>query len=188
VARDFLRIEKGAGVELARRLRDAEEVLTSIGAYLVSQTQKAFREQGRGGESWAGRMTPNVPGIVRDMNAGKQPPKRRFSPRPALTDTGRLRQSVNYKLRGRTSVVVGAAVPYAETHQLGGISEVVLSSTGRSNLAQYLRDEPELREALGWLFSVPRFMVKVRARPFLMVTPADEVEIQELVDEHLLGG
>ena len=185
MARTFLQIEKGAGIKLADRLGDMREVLDSIGAYLTSQAQKAFREQGRGGEAWPGRMTPNVPGIVSDMNAGRTPPKRRFSPRPALSDTGRLRNSISWAVRGRSSVVIGAAVPYAEKHQLGGISEVVLTSTGRSNLVQYLRGEPELRGALGWLFSRPRFMVSIRARPFLAVTPRDEDAIQLLVDDYL---
>ena len=190
MARDFLQIEKGAGVKLATRLGDMSGVLDSIGAYLTSQTQRAFRDQSRGGDSWPGRMNPNVPGIVRDMNAGKNPPKRRFRSKPALSDTGRLRQSITWKVRGHRTVVVGSALPYAATHQLGGISEVVLSSTGRSNLAEWLREKKnkKYRKELGWLFSVPRFMVKVRARPFLAVTAKDEREIQELVDSHLLGG
>lgn len=185
MAKRFLVIEKGAGVRLRGKLRDPGPVLDGIGAYLTSQAQKAFREQGRGGERWPARMTPNVPGIVRDLNRGATVPSRRFTGRPALTDTGRLRQSISWRVRGKREVIVGSALPYAEIQQRGGVQRVTLTPTGRRNLYDFLKDRPEQRGALGWLFSRPTFDIQVRPRPFLAVTSQDQEAIRLLVSDYI---
>lgn len=179
-------IEGGQGLRvIAGKLSDPSEALEGIGAYLTSQTQKAFREQRRGDSVWPGRMTPNVPGIVSDLNRGSTPPGRRFSDRPALVDTGRLRASISWRRRGRGEVVVGTQLDYAPVHQRGGNVDVVLTPTGRRNLVAFLRERKDLRPALGWLFQRPRFTVRVRPRPFLAITADDQREISEIVDDYL---
>lgn len=182
----LVEIEKGAGLRaLGEKLGDLRPVLEQAGAYLTSRSQAAFREQGRGADRWPARMNPNVPGIVSDLNRGAAVPSRRFEGRPALTDTGRLRQSITWRVRGRREVLVGTTLPYAQTHQQGLPSEVALTSAGKRNLYEFLRERRDLGPVLGWLFNRPRFMVQVRPRPFLAVLDEDLEVIQELLDEHL---
>lgn len=179
-------VDGGQGLRvISSKLGDPSEALDGIGAYLTSQTQKAFREQRRGDAVWPGRMNPNVPGIVSDLNRGSTPPGRRFSDRPALVDTGRLRASFSWRRRGRSEVVVGTQLDYAAVHQRGGNVDVVLTPTGRANLREFLRDRKDLRPALGWLFQRPRFTVRVRPRPFLAITRDDQRAIGDLVDAYL---
>lgn len=185
----LIRIERGAGVRiLSDRLRELAPALDGIGAYLTSKTQAAFREQKRGKATWAPRMTPNVPGIVSDLNRGVRPPGRRFVDSPALRDTGRLLQSITWKVRRRREVVVGSSLPYAQIHQRGGVQQITLAKQARGGLVELLRDRPELRTELGWLFQRPTFMVRVQARPFLMVTQEDMSVLREIVRDYLTGG
>lgn len=185
----LIRIERGAGVRiLSDRLSELAPALDGIGAYLTSKTQAAFREQKRGKATWAPRMTPNVPGIVSDLNRGVRPPVRRFVDSPALRDTGRLLQSITWQVRRRREVVIGTSVPYAHIHQRGGVQQVTLSKEGRGGLVELLRERPELRGELGWLFQRPTFQVRIRARPFLAVTDEDLGVLSEIVRDYLTGG
>lgn len=165
------------------RLRPA---LRQVGIYLESQAQSAFREQGRGSRRWPPRMAPNVPGIVRDLNKGGAVKQRRFRPRPALVDTGRLRQSIRSRLQGRT-LIVGTALDYGRTHQEGGTSVVELTQRGRDRLTTFLRKRTDLRERLGFLFTQPRLEVSVRKRPFMTVEDEDGPVIRRILEAHLTG-
>lgn len=188
MTRRLVTIERGTGVRLLReRLDDLRPVLEQAGAYLTSQAQKAFREQRRGSVRWRARMTPNVPAIVSDLNRGASVPSRRFVGRPAGTDTGRLRQSIAWRVRGRREVSVGSVLPYAGRMQFGGVAQVALTPTGKRNLYELLKDRRELRGPLGWLFQRPRFQVSVRPRPFLAVTQEDRDLIVGLLEDHLGG-
>lgn len=81
-------------------------------------------------------------------------------------------------------MVVGTTLAYAPLHQRGGNVEVVLTPTGRRNLAEFLKQRRDLSQALGWLFNRPRFMVAVRPRPFLAITRDDRAAIQRLVEAY----
>ena len=62
-------------------------------------------------------------GIIADLHAGKKvPAARRLEPRPALRDTGRLANSIAFRVAG-DSVEVGSNVEYAGTHHHGGETE-----------------------------------------------------------------
>lgn len=188
-SRRFEAFDEGSRVRaLGKRLRDLRPALKQIGAYLVSQAQSAFRLQGRS-EGWPLRMTPNIPGIVRDLNQGSDPKPRRFTGGPALTDTGRLRQSITSRI-SRRSVIVGSALPYAATHQRGGTSRVTITNLGRDTLRDFLarnRGDPTLSPALGWLFNVRDFDVEVRQRKFLEVTADDGEVINEILTGYVTG-
>lgn len=170
---------------LSDRLDDLGPALHGAGAYLVSQVQRAFREQRRGSHEWPERMSPNVPGIVSDLNRGAAILQRRFEARPALSDTGRLRQSISYRISGKDQVYVGSSVTYADVHHFGKLTQHRLTPAGRGRLAELLRRRPELRPDLGWLFHTPAFDVRVRARPFLAVTDDDRRVVQEIVEDYL---
>ena len=197
---------------VARGLRDLGPVLQKIGVLMQRKAANAFRAQKRGSFAWPERMVPNVPGIVADLNKGANPKARRFVGRPALTDTGRLKGSITFDVRG-DSVVVGTSVPYAKTHNEGGSSTVTLTAEGRNKLTKLLRtqrggkkrrakkrkkggqdlsaqvkslaadDKSNALLGLGWLFSKPTFTVNVRKRTFLTVTPDDRREIVKLIEK-----
>lgn len=169
---------------LLDRLEDLTPVLNGAGAYLVSRAQRSFREQRRGSKSWPERMTPNVPGIVSDLNRGATPPQRRFESRPALTDTGRLRGSITWSTRGGKEAIVGTTLPYARKQQFGLPSRHQLTKPGQDRLADLLKSRPELRPSLGWLFHTPSFDVKPQARPFLMVTDEDSEVVLGMVSDY----
>ena len=182
-------VREGAALAKLRKVteRDPEAMrplLNQLGILLVAQAQKAFRVQQLGNERWPARQSPNVAGIVSDLNAGKSPPGRRFTDRPALIDTGRLRGSLTYRVDGR-QVVVGSALPYAALHQSGGKSDVELTPYGKRNLVKLLKRKPDLRQRLGWLFRRPRFTVQVRKRPFLGLTSETKREAEKVIGRFL---
>ncbi len=164
---------------LAEQLEDTRGVLDGIGALMQQKATEAFRRQGRGQELWRPRGVPNVAGIVGDLNRGGFPKARRFDPRPALVDTGRLRNSITWKVAADgQSVTVGTSVPYAVRHNEGLPSEVTLTPAGREQLSRWLRRDRRARDlGLGWLFSQPTFTVRVPERRFLEVTREDRDEV-----------
>ena len=172
---------------LGKGVLNLRPLMTKIGAILQQQAQASFRRQRRGRVPWAPRMTPNVPGIVADLNAGRSPPGRRFTGRPALVDTGRLRNSITFRATAST-VTVGTSVKYAGVQQEGGTTKHKLTTAGRARLVELLQQRPDLREDLGWLFKKPEFTVKVRPRRFLDVTPEDVSKIRKMLKAHLEGG
>lgn len=184
-------------------LEDLTPALEQIGVLLVAGAQRAFREQGRG-ERWQERRVPNVFGIVSDLARGKTPPKRRFDRRPALVDTGQLRNSIDARVSGRDTVEVGTVVPYASLHQFGGTSTARVTPAARRGLARYLKTQRRRRKnskaseadrsrassalEIGWLFQVDVLEAQIPARPFIEVTDTDREEIRRIVLEHVLDG
>lgn len=170
--------DRGAKLDrIAKALENPDKALKQIGAIVVASSQRAFKEQGFDGKPWPARSVPNVFGILADMAAGKSaPPKRRFEPRPALRDTGRLAQSIAFRVLGKTTVEVGTNVEYAAVHQKGGkVESVKITEQVRSSLWQWLsKQSTVLKRQLGWLLN-RRYLNKtlshdVPARPFLGIT------------------
>lgn len=172
---------------LVDKLRKTRGVLEAVGALMQGRVLQAFRRQRRGKQVWAARMVPNVPGIVRDLNAGSFPKSRRFEPRPAVVDTGVLRNSIISRVAGNgRSVTVGTSVPYAATQNEGGESEVTLTAGGRRQLTLWLRRDESARElGLGWLFSKPTFTIRVRERRFLDIDPDDRKAIVKVIESEV---
>lgn len=104
-------------------------VLEVIGAMIVKESGKAFREQRLGAFPWESRVTPNWPALLRDAEGGAaRPPMRRFQDRPALHDTGLLARSIASRVVSATDVevgVAGVAKRYGDLHQVGGEVESV---------------------------------------------------------------
>ena len=164
------------------------DALDSVGALLVARFQKSWRLQASpSGESWGERMTPNVPGIVKDLNAGGNPKARRFTPGQALVDTGQLRRSITFQVSG-DKVKVGTTTSYAAIHNEGGESTVTLTGLGREKLKLWLRRErkgardPD-KLSLGWLFSRPTFSINVRKRTFIEIGPEERRIAKKTVEE-----
>jgi hypothetical protein len=128
----FRALEKGTRLQaIERAFDDPRDVLRGIGALLVKETKKAFREQRLGSVRWKTRgetgMVPNWPGLLEDFGPrGKtNPPDRRFEPAPVLKDWGDLARSFAQDpvLIGDDTVEHGSALPYADVLHAGGESE-----------------------------------------------------------------
>lgn len=183
----FVEIE-GNGMRAALRgLGDLRPVLAAVGVQLLATAQRSFRDQRLGATNWPARMAPNIAGIVSDLNAGRNPPGRRFQDRPALVDTGRLRQSITFEVRG-DEVAVGTSLDYAKVHQEGGVQQIKLQREGREGLKRLLRRRKDLQKSLGWLFRKPSFEIRIRKRSFVGITPEDVKAIGRLVRERAAGG
>lgn len=107
--------------------RPAERILPGIGAMLVAETQKAFREERFGVVRWKSRgdtgMNPNWPGILSDFARGKTPPERRFQDRPVLRDNNLLARSFAWRVIGQNTVEEGTMLGYADVLHTGGESK-----------------------------------------------------------------
>lgn len=114
---------------LGELLERPRAVLEVIGAMIVKESGKAFREQRLGAFPWKPRITPNWPALLRDAESGAaRPPMRRFQDRPALLDTGLGARSIASRVVSATDVevgVAGVAKRYMDQHQVGGDVESV---------------------------------------------------------------
>lgn len=171
--------------KLGKRSKDWTPVLRAAGSLLVAAAQRAFRDQKRGKVKWLPRAVPNRAGILADVIAGRGVPQRRFEPRPAGVDTGRLRGSITYRVVGQAEVRVGTNVPYAKKIQEGGTTTLRLTKDARPALAKLLRRRKDLREPMGFLFTTKKLEIDVPPRPFITVEREDLRAIQKLVKEHV---
>lgn len=170
------------------RLRNLGPLANAVGLYMVGKAQGAFREQGRPSNAWPGRAPVNRIGILLDLQQGRKPPERRFESRPAAIDTGRLRQSIAYRVQDN-SVVVGSNLPYASDVQRGSSKTIPVD---RRALAAWLRGlsgarKDQMRRAFGPLFASGSLTVKVPPRPFLVVTDEDRRQINDLARKFFAG-
>ena len=79
---------------LRARLADFRPLGDAVGTFLLGRAQQSFRNQGRN-SAWPERAVPNRIGILLDLKKGtKNPPERRWTPRPAAEDTKRLLMSL----------------------------------------------------------------------------------------------
>ncbi len=185
-------------VALKRNLDNPAKVLKQIGAILVSRSQRTFRDQRLGTFRWPERYPGqkgariNVAGAARDLSKGGQIKKRRFQPRPALTDTGALKRSVNSQavlLEGKFTVSLGSALSYAAKHQFGGTSKLPVTETTKKNLAKFLKKKSNREKfaSLGFLFQRTELSTKINRRPFVGVTAQDQEDIVRIVEGNIPG-
>src|SRR5690606_23955504 len=110
-------------------LTDSVQLRHIIGKYLVEKTRKRFYKQ-----DWVARRVPNIAGIVFDLDQSTFVKPSRFRARPTLVDTGQLRDSYRYDVRGTTSVGVYSTTDYSNIHQEGGTVEIPISHRVKKNL------------------------------------------------------
>ena len=140
-----------------------------------------------------GEPKVNVAGVVSDLGRGvKNPPARRFKSTPVLRDTGALFASIDERgidVQG-FSVTCSSRVPYADLQHGGGKSTLLVDSKVRKGLVKLLKKRKELRERLGWLFSLEYDDVletEVNPRPFFGVTPDGRKRILDTIDRNVTG-
>jgi len=153
-------------------LKDRRKVLAALGTVIARDARNAFKMQGIGPFKWKARSVPSVAGIVDDMTRSSTPRSRRFEPRPALLNTGRLQKSIAHRVIGKEAVIIGTNVGYGKTHQQGGISSIKVTDKAKKNLKKFLNTGrgKKLRDKLGFLFGKSILRVKVPKRTFLLVT------------------
>lgn len=170
---------------IRERIERPGAVLQAVGLLMVARTQQAFDRQGRE-KAWPPRGVPNRIGILRDLQAGREPPSRRFQPRPAAIDTGRLRASIAFEASGRT-VTYGSRLEYANDVQRGSTVTIAIDRTLRRALSAWLRRHREARAAMGPLFNLKELTTVVPPRPFVAFTAEDRRDVNELVRRLVLA-
>jgi phage gpG-like protein len=149
--------QKGAKVRRwEAALANPIRTLKQIGAMIVSESQKAFRQQKHGDDKWEPRAPVNVYGIIADFANGSKPPARRFDNSKTLIDTGRLKGSIAPLVVNRDYVLVGTNLEYAHVlHSGGEIESEKITSTVRRGLWKFLKSKKgsEYKEQLGWVLN-----------------------------------
>lgn len=185
--------QKGAQIERwEKNLENPRRALKQIGAIVVAESQRSFREQQHGRDKWESRAPVNVYGIIADFSKGGTPPARRFERRPVLRDTGRLSSSLSFKVQGRTTVEAGSNIPYAGTMQHGGeIESETITGTMRRAIWKWLKPKDKgLKSSLGWLlnkkFKGKTLKGEVPARPFVGLTKDTFEDVREVVGVEIM--
>jgi phage gpG-like protein len=186
--------EKGAKIQRwERNLDNPSAALKQIGALMVAESQRAFREQQFGEEGWERRGIPNVFGIISDFAQGRaEPPQRRFEHRPALHDTGRLAASIAFKLLGTKVVEVGSNLDYAAPlHHGGEVESETVTEQVQRRLGRWLKGQgSEWKDELGFLlrdvYTGKKQTMEVPARPIVGITKQTRADVLEAVQEKIM--
>lgn len=135
---------------LQAKLTQLQGLQEAVGELLVSSTKKRFRDgKDPDGTPWA-------------------PVDRRGKP---LTDTGRLRDSIEYAVAGDT-ILVGSNLVYALIHQMGG----EITPKNKKVLAFKVGDKTVIAKK-----------VTIKARPYLGISKEDLEEIQATIGDFIAG-
>lgn len=188
----------GILLRIAGTIRKPQPMLQALGLLVVGRAQKAFMDQKRGAFNWQARATPNILGILADLNRDATPPARRFQPRPAGIDTGNLMQSLTpggvgtVKPVANDAIDVGTVAPGADLIQYGGESFQPVTEKTKANLRAWLKrkNDPELSKFLKFLLrkDVDGFNKDVPARPFLIVTDQDAEDMKAAILRYFVVG
>lgn len=181
-----------------RRLADPRPTLRRMGALMQAESQRSFQAQSYGGERWParyeGQSEPfiNVAGALSDVSRGRKIRDRRFDRRKALIDTGTLRGSMTFRLKGAKSVSVGSTVPYASKHLFGLESRQAVTDIARQTLSKEYRrfkrgggSQFEAFKKLGFLHTVRELTTKIQQRPFVGLFPGLQKRLVTTVEESL---
>lgn len=147
-------LHAGEAPEVLARIRDAledpEAILKQIGALVVAQAQRAFREEAFDGKRWPHRYpnqddpVVNLAGVVADLNRGLDEPRtHRFDRRPVGKDSGDLWQSISDKetaitLDGTYVVEVGSTLPQASKFQFGGLHSQPVPESTKEKIGRFI--------------------------------------------------
>lgn len=157
---------------LGERARNLAPVMREIGAGVVADAQLRFKDsKDPYGAQWQRLKASTIAGRRKGPGAGQAKP---------LLDTGRLRNSVTYRLDGPSAVVVGTNVDYAAVHQFGGTINfaarsvkvrlrqiVVKRADGTSYKATRFAKASHKRASEKWGTNASGWQVKIPARPFI---------------------
>lgn len=141
---------------------DMKSYMRSVGARLANDFRMGFRQ------SLAPDNTPWAPITYRDG----QP----------LNDTGRLRQSITFKL-GNKAVEIGTNVDYAPVHQFGG---GIIDVPAHTKLINQAFGKP-LKYPVYVNVKAHKKKTNIKARPFLGIEKRQKDKIIKAFEKHIIG-
>ena len=126
-------------------LADGKPLMKQIGILGVAASQKAFRMQALGDIKWERRYPKqappkfNIAGALMDWKGGRANPKpNRFQDRPALIDTGTMKDKLSYTVSGPLAVKWGSPQEYAALHQEGGEVTIPYDDATAKRISEWL--------------------------------------------------
>ncbi len=190
-------------VSLKRAVQNPTRTLKRIGVMVTSRIQKRFETQvGPDGKTWAPRMTPNIPGILMDLERGSTVKSRRFEERPAVVDFGHLMNSISHRIESVDSVLIGTTKAYASAQHFGAERVIPITQTMKNGLRELLRTfrRTAKRAAragapapqhdltrLAFLLYRDEFKFNIIPRPFVGISDEDHDDIIEIIRGNFLG-
>lgn len=147
---------------LAARAADLRRPLKSWGVHMVRSVTRTFEA--------GGRPVQWIPSRRALRTGGR-----------TLILTERLMRSIVSRLTSPTSVAVGTNVRYARVHQLGIDRTVAVPDTVRVVRQAFGRPIPPRQV----LFKAHRRVMRIPARPFLVVRDEDVTILRDTLTEHL---
>ena len=146
---EFINKAQTGILKLKAQLNNPEKILKQIGAMGAKSARQAFEDQGLGEFKWRerypGQSSPklNIAGALQDFLAGRPKPKdSRLRDKPALMDTGDLRNRMSFRLTGTYEVEWGTTQEYAAIHNWGsavmGPSIQAITEDAKKKIAEYL--------------------------------------------------
>jgi phage gpG-like protein len=195
------------------RATDAEVLGRIISRVLESQAQRSFLQQRLGEYEWPERYPSmddpfvNLAALVNWTNSGGGVLDRFFDRRPALIGTGNLTQSISSRIT-RGFIETGSALPYAGIHQHGGDSTLPVTDQAKKTIGSFIGMENKggewvkkkrmgARQAanrekfffkLAPMLGMSELSTQVNARPFLGITPENESEMAESIEDFVATG
>lgn len=126
-------------------LANGKPLMKQIGILGVAASQKAFRMQALGDIKWEPRYPKqappkfNIAGALMDWKSGRANPKpNRFQDRPALFDTGTMKDKLSYTVSGPLAVKWGSPQEYAALHQEGGEVTIPYDDATAKRISEWL--------------------------------------------------
>lgn len=160
-------------------IKDFKPTLKKVGILMLASVQHNFIQQGR-----PTRWKPLAP-MTLAMRRGKG-----SSSAQILRDTGRLMNSINYKVEN-DQVKIGTNVPYASIHQFGSTirkpayTERVKDHTRKITSVFGKKVTAKSVKVKGFTRNMPAKTVKVPKRKFLMYQKEDLKAIEDLFTGHI---
>jgi phage virion morphogenesis protein len=156
---------------LGRAASDLAPVLSGIGAGIVADAQMRFKDsRDPYGQGWLALSRRTIA-------------QRRKGSNKPLLDTGRLRNSISYRLVGADAVDIGTNVAYAAIHQFGGVIQhhpqsrlvrlrqvKVKRQDGTSYLATRFAKDSHKKARAARGTNAAGWSVRIPARPYLATT------------------
>ena len=196
-----------------KRLADTAVIGAIIARTLEAQAQRAFLDQKLGDIAWPERYPGmddpfvNLAALVNWTSSGGTVLSRFFDRRPALMGQGTLMQSMSSRVQNDL-VEVGSALPYAAIHQWGGTSTQPVGEGTKKAVGRFLgaekkdgkwrmKKKPGARQKENaekyWFKLFPllgqdQIETQVNQRPFLGITPENEDDMAEMIEEWVAKG
>jgi len=183
---------------LKARLQNFSAVLEAMGMVLESRGQASFTEQKFGDATWKRRYPGqkgaplNLAGLISDLNAGKEPPMRRFQAAPVGIDTGQLQGSITHTVdNSNFSVTAGSRAEHAQRFHAGGDFSMPVNPETVPRLRDFVEKHPQYDKTLARFTgrNPPEEYASKMAgpRPFMGILDEDQRDFIEIVEQYLGG-